>query len=133
MTGVQTCALPISRLGGHLVAGHVDGIGAVQAVSGAGEERVLTIRLPADLARFVAPKGSIAVDGVSLTVVAAEGGSVSVSLIRHTLAATTLSLRAVGDPVNLEVDLIARYLDRLLQGGGQGDGLSLARMRELGF
>ncbi|OPZ84544.1 MAG: Riboflavin synthase [bacterium ADurb.Bin429] len=122
-----------SRLGGHLVAGHVDGIGAVQAVSGVGEERVLTISLPTDLARFVAPKGSIAVDGISLTVVEADGTSFSVSLIRHTLTATTLNLRIVGDPVNLEVDLIVRYLDRLVHSSGQSEGLSLERMRELGF
>jgi riboflavin synthase len=122
-----------SRLGGHLVSGHVDGIGTVQAVSGVGEERILTISLPAELARFVAPKGSIAIDGISLTVVSAEGTSFSVSLIRHTLTATSLNLRKVGDPVNLEVDLIARYLDRLLHTSGQSEGLSLDRMRELGF
>ncbi len=122
-----------SRLGGHLVSGHVDGIGAIQAISGVGEERVLTIGLPSELARFVAPKGSIAIDGISLTVVQADGGSFSVSLIRHTLTATTLNLRKVGDSVNLEVDLIARYLDRLLHSSGQSEGLSLERMRELGF
>lgn len=122
-----------SRLGGHLVAGHVDAVGAVQAVSGVGEERVLTISLPEELIRFVAPKGSIAVDGISLTVVDAAGGAFSVSLIRHTLSVTTLALRKVGDAVNLEADLIARYLDRLLHSSGQSEGLTLDRMRELGY
>jgi riboflavin synthase len=122
-----------SRLGGHLVAGHVDGVGTVQAARGVGEERVLTISLPPELARFVAPKGSIAVDGISLTVTEVDAGAFSVSLIRHTMSATTLALRKTGDAVNLEVDLIARYLDRLVSSSGQAGGLTLERMRELGF
>jgi riboflavin synthase len=121
-----------SRLGGHLVLGHVDGIGRVQDIAGAGEERVLTISLPAELARFVAPKGSIAIDGVSLTVVNAGADHFSVSLIRHTISLTTFSLRRVGDRVNLEVDTLARYIARLLEYGQPG-GLTMDRLRELGY
>ena len=101
------------RLGGHLVAGHVDGIGVLRHGSGVGEERVLTFSMPRELARFIAPKGSITVNGISLTVVDAGSDTFSVSLIRHTLTVTTLATISVGDRVNLEVDLLARYLDRL--------------------
>ncbi|MHB9023389.1 MAG: riboflavin synthase [Armatimonadota bacterium] len=121
------------RLGGHLLAGHVDGIGTVERISGAGEERVLTISLPADLSRFIAAKGSVAIDGVSLTVVDAGRETFSVSLIRHTLTVTTLALLSTGEKVNLEVDLIARYLDRLLNAPQETGGLTLEKMRELGY
>jgi riboflavin synthase len=121
------------RLGGHLVLGHVDGIGQVLKIEGAGEERVLTISLSAELTRFVAAKGSIAVDGVSLTVVDTHADHFSVSLIRHTLGLTTFSLRQPGDRVNLEVDPIARYVARLLEYREAPRGLSLERLRELGY
>jgi riboflavin synthase len=105
------------RLGGHLVAGHVDGIGTVTRFSAVGGEangsRLLEIDAPAELARFIAAKGSIAVDGVSLTVNGIEGARFHVNLIPHTLAATTLGRLEVGARVNLEVDLVARYVERL--------------------
>jgi riboflavin synthase len=127
-------ALPVGgRLGGHILAGHVDGIGTLARIAGVGEERVYTISMPRDLARFIAPKGSIAIDGISLTVVDAGSDSFSVSLIRHTLGATTLATRTPGDRVNLEVDLLARYLDRLLAEREKGDGLTEGRLRELGY
>jgi riboflavin synthase len=105
------------RLGGHLVSGHVDGVGRVvrfEAVAGdAYGSWELEIDAPADLARFVAIKGSIAVDGVSLTVNAVDGPRFRVNLIPHTLAVTTLGALAAGARVNLEVDLVARYVERL--------------------
>ncbi len=122
-----------SRLGGHLVAGHVDGIGVLRHSSGVGEERVLTLSMSRELARFIAPKGSITVNGISLTVVEAGSETFSVSLIRHTLNATTLATLAVGERVNLEVDLIARYLDRLLSAREENGGLTLDKLRELGY
>jgi riboflavin synthase len=97
-------------LGGHLVAGHVDGIGELVRRDGA----VHAIRAPRDLARYVARKGSICVDGVSLTVNTVDGAIFEVNLIPHTLQATTLSRLAPGSRVNLEVDLIARYVERML-------------------
>jgi riboflavin synthase len=106
------------RLGGHLMAGHVDGIGVVRAFerAGAGDGSVTaTFEAPAALARFIASKGSIAVDGVSLTVNAVEGACFAVNLIPHTLAVTTLGALAPGARVNLEVDLIARYIARMLE------------------
>ncbi len=105
------------RLGGHLMTGHVDGVGEVvafAAVTGdAGGSWRLEIAAPEALARFIAAKGSIAVQGVSLTVNGVEGRRFHVNLIPHTLAATTLGTLSAGDPVNLEVDLVARYVQRL--------------------
>lgn len=98
------------RLGGHLVTGHVDGVGVVESFAGG----VLRVRVPKALARYVARKGSICVDGVSLTVNRVEGDAFEVFLIPHTREVTTLSRLAAGTRVNLEVDLIARYVERLL-------------------
>jgi riboflavin synthase len=109
------------RLGGHLVQGHVDGVGTVGAVAREGDGRRLTLAVPADLARFVAEKGSLAVDGVSLTIARAwdpgdTGGSgCEIALIPHTLERTVAGAYASGRRVNLEVDLIARYAARLLE------------------
>lgn len=103
------------RLGGHLVSGHVDGIGSAVRCEPAGDSRLVTIALPAELAKYVARKGSIAVDGVSLTVNAVNGSEFNVNLIPHTLQATSLRDIEVGDKVNVEVDLLARYAERLLE------------------
>ena len=97
------------RLGGHLVTGHVDGVGACASVKGS----VFAFRAPASLARYIARKGSVTVDGVSLTVNAVRGRVFEVNLVPHTLANTTLSRLRPEDKVNLEVDLVARYLERL--------------------
>ncbi|MEO6030711.1 MAG: riboflavin synthase [Burkholderiaceae bacterium] len=110
------------RLGGHLVSGHVDGIGTVSHVGAVGESTELRVRAPAELARFIAYKGSITVNGVSLTVnrVTDEPGDcdLSINLIPHTLVTTTLGTLATGQHVNLEIDLIARYVERMLRPGG---------------
>ena len=106
------------RLGGHLVQGHVDGVGEVRAVAPEGDGARVTIALPSDLSRFVAEKGSLAVDGISLTVARAHAGSCEVALIPHTLAATNAGRYRVGQKVNLEVDLVARYLARLIEDAG---------------
>jgi len=103
------------RLGGHLVQGHVDGVGRVLALQAVGEGREVRVELPEELARYVVEKGSIAVDGVSLTVAAVGRGWFAVALVPHTLAATTLGERAPGDPVHLEVDVVAKYVERLVQ------------------
>jgi riboflavin synthase len=104
------------RLGGHLMSGHVDGVGTVldcAEVVGGGGNRLLEVDVPAALARYIAAKGSIAVDGVSLTTNAVAGARFTVNLIPHTLAVTTLGTLAAGAKVNLEIDLIARYVERL--------------------
>jgi len=105
-----------SRLGGHLVQGHVDGTGEVLAIEPDAHWTAMRISLPVGLGRYVVEKGSITVDGVSLTVVAVDDEGFSVSLIPTTLAETTLGSRQVGDRVNLEVDAIAKYVERLMQG-----------------
>src|SRR5947207_11661628 len=103
------------RLGGHLVSGHVDGVGKITRLGRAGADRLLRVRAPRGLARYIARKGSIAVHGVSLTVNAVRGAEFEVNLIPHTLAVTTLKHLRTGDRVNLEVDPLARYAERLLR------------------
>jgi riboflavin synthase len=103
------------ELGGHIVAGHADGLAALMAREDLTDMARLTFRAPADLARFIAAKGSVALDGVSLTVNEVAGDTFSVLIIPHTLKMTTLGAYAVGDAVNLEVDLMARYAARLLE------------------
>ena len=120
-------ALTLStRLGGHLVQGHVDGVGEVVAVEPAEDGGArLTIRVPAALDRYLVEKGSIGVDGVSLTIAERDGTTFSVALIPHTLAVTTLGAAEAGDPVNLEVDVIAKYVQAWVSGEGRepaGDG-----------
>jgi riboflavin synthase len=102
------------RLGGHVVQGHVDGLGSVAAVREDGFARVVTIAADPALLRYVVEKGSIAVDGVSLTVAAVDGDRFDVSLIPETLERTTLGAAAEGTPVNLEVDILAKYVEKLL-------------------
>ena len=106
------------RLGGHLVQGHIDGVGTVRAVSAEGEGRRVAFELPAPLLRFVAEKGSLAVDGVSLTIAACDRTGCEIAYIPHTLAATVAGDYQPGRRVNLEVDLLARYLARLLEEPG---------------
>jgi riboflavin synthase len=103
-------------LGGHLVQGHVDGVARVSEVREDGRSRRLRIELPGELARYVVPRGSIALDGVSLTVAGSGDERAEVALIPETLARTTLGALRKGDQVNVEVDLVARHLERLVQG-----------------
>ncbi|MFF1480290.1 riboflavin synthase [Streptomyces sp. NPDC058301] len=107
------------RLGGHIVQGHVDGTGAVVERTPSENWEIVKVSLPAELARYVVEKGSITVDGVSLTVVDAGPDYFTISLIPTTLALTTLGHKQPGDPVNLEVDVIAKYVERLLGARGQ--------------
>ena len=107
------------RLDGHVVQGHVDGTGVVLARSPGDRFDVVRFGLPVDLARYVAEKGSVAVEGVSLTVIAVGDDWFEVGLIPQTLRATTLGRKAAGDPVNLEVDVLAKYTERLLLAAGQ--------------
>ena len=102
------------RLGGHLVSGHVDGVGEVVAFEPVGESHRLEVRAPAELAKYIARKGSVTVQGVSLTVNSVNGPEFEINLIPHTLQVTTLKNLKPGSQVNLEVDLIARYIERLL-------------------
>ena len=102
------------RLGGHLVSGHVDGVGEVVKFEPVGESHELVIRAPQDLAKYIARKGSVAVDGVSLTTNRVSGAEFSINIIPHTVEMTTFKHLAAGSRVNLEIDLIARYVERML-------------------
>lgn len=122
-------------LGGHLVSGHVDGLGEVISRRPDGRSERWRFRVPDRLARYIAEKGSICIDGVSLTVNVVAGAELEASLVPHTLAVTTLGERRPGDAVHLEVDLIARYLERLMQGDRAADGGGITRdfLRRHGF
>jgi riboflavin synthase len=111
---LERAATLTSRLGGHLVQGHVDGVGQILSRSPDEHWELITIGLPPQLGRYVVEKGSIAVDGVSLTVASVTAESFTVSLIPTTLRLTTLGHKAIGEPVNLEVDVIAKYVEKLL-------------------
>jgi len=125
-------ALSLSdRLGGHLVSGHVDCLGKVSQLEDDARSTRVTIEIAPEYARYVARKGSITVDGVSLTVNGVSGAVFDVNIIPHTAQATIIGNYAVGTTVNIEVDLLARYLERLL--AKDGDGLSMDFLREHGY
>lgn len=111
---LERAVTPTTRLGGHIVQGHVDATGSVRRRSPSEHWDLVEIAMPVELGRFLVEKGSITVDGVSLTVVEVGADSFTVSLIPETLARTTLGVRAVGEPVNLEVDVLAKHVERLL-------------------
>lgn len=122
------------RLGGHLVSGHVDGVGNVNGIRAAARSQHMTFSAPAGLARYIAEKGSICIDGVSLTVNGVTGNEFTVNVVPHTLAATTLGTYVAGRAVNIEVDLLARYVERLMQGEQAATpGITTAFLTEHGF
>ena len=123
------------RMGGHIVQGHVDGVGTLTALERipSGEDWMLRITIPPELARYVVFKGSIAVEGISLTVAKLEKNEVAIAIIPHTYEATNLKSLRPGDPVNIEVDVLAKYAERLLAQKPGGEPLTLERLREEGF
>ena len=125
-----------TRLGGHLVQGHVDAVGRVRSVVQRANAWDLWVEVPAEVLRLVIPRGSVAVDGISLTVTGRDPRGFSLSIIPHTWAVTGLRSHRAGASVNVEVDLIARYVLELVEPlaeGGRGAGLSWARLSELGY
>lgn len=121
---LERAATLSTRLGGHLVQGHVDGTGEIVSRQPSEHWEVVTVSIPAELERYVVDKGSIALDGVSLTVVTVREGQVSVSLIPETLARTTLGRRQPGERVNVETDLIARHVEKLVEAQGTAPGVA---------
>lgn len=119
---LELALMPTSRLGGHIVSGHVDGIGKVVEKKPDGRSIRFKFQAPDNLAKYIAEKGSICINGISLTVNSVDGGFFSVNIVPHTLQETTLGHTESGDQVNLEVDLLARYLERLLQGDAAARG-----------
>ncbi len=134
---LEKALTPTTHLGGHLVSGHVDGIGTVTARWQDGQSVRFTINAPAELAKYIATKGSICLDGISLTVNAVNGAEFELNIVPHTLQETIMGSHKVGTPVNLEVDLIARYLERLMLGEkaaiANGAGITTAFLQEHGF
>ena len=133
--GARVNLEPALRLGqaldGHWVSGHVDGVGRVVRHEPSARSLCLTIDVPPELARYVAPKGSIAVDGVSLTTNTVEGARFTANIIPHTREMTIIAGYAPGTAVNIEVDIVARYLERLLP--GRAAGVSLSKLKQHGF
>ena len=131
---LERALCPQDRLGGHLVLGHVDGVGRISRLEQRHENWILAVEPPRALERYIASKGSIAMDGISLTVVEIGTGDFTMSVIPHTFESTTLARRRLGDRVNLEVDIIARYVERLLTAGSSPEqGLSLEKLRTMGY
>ncbi len=125
-----------SRLGGHIVSGHVDGLARLLSKETDGDSQVLWFSAPAELSIYIARKGSVCIDGVSLTVNEVRGDEFSVNIIPHTAIATNIGLLEKGDSVNLEVDLVSRYLERMFNKASDDkdhDGLSLAKLKASGF
>jgi riboflavin synthase len=120
------------RLGGHLVSGHVDGLGKVVSITPDGRSQRWMFEVPAALARYIAAKGSVCIDGTSLTVNEVSGGRFGVNLIPHTVEHTAFHARRVGDAVNIEVDVIARYVEQLLR-AGEAPKLDEAFLKQHGF
>ena len=112
----------LARLGGHLVQGHVDGVGSIAGIHEGTADRRVSIRIPDGLERYLVEKGSVTVDGVSLTVAGLNGATFDVAVVPHTMAVTTFGTRQVGDEVNIEVDMMAKYVERLLPGAVRDEG-----------
>ncbi len=137
VVNLEMAMTPSTRLGGHLVSGHVDGVGQIQRRWSDGRSERFVIKAPDALAKYIAEKGSICVDGISLTVNRVSGSEFELNVVPHTLQVTTMGKFVAGTRVNLEVDIIARYLERLMQGDAAaavstGD-LTQAVLQENGF
>ncbi len=124
------------RLGGHIVQGHVDGVGAIESLETVGGGNWwLTVSFPAELERYFVFKGSVAIDGISLTIAAVEPGKISVAVIPHTYTSTNLAVKRTGDPVNLETDVLAKYVEKMLSSLDlkPGSRLKVEDLREQGY
>lgn len=133
---LELALTPASRLGGHIVSGHVDGIAKVVEKRADGRSIRFKFKAPDHLAKYIAEKGSVCLDGISLTVNKVDGALFSVNIVPHTLEETTLGNTLVGAEVNLEVDLLARYLERLMKGDAAarcGNGVTEALLQNSGF
>lgn len=133
---LELALTPSTRLGGHIVSGHVDGIGKVVDRHNDGRSIRFKFKAPDNLAKYIAEKGSICIDGISLTVNSVDGAYFSVNIVPHTLQETTLGATDVGSEVNLEVDLLARYMERLMQGDAAAQcqgGVTEALLLNAGF
>ena len=134
---LEKALTPATRLGGHLVSGHVDGIGKIVERYADGRSVRFHIQAPNEMAKYIAEKGSVCIDGISLTVNAVKGAVFELNIVPHTLQETTMGQFKAGTEVNLEVDIIARYLERLILGDNASEvkhsGISMDKLKEHGF
>jgi riboflavin synthase len=133
LVNLEKALTPQSHLGGHIVSGHVDGIGELVSRKPDARSERLVFRVPQELARYIAHKGSVCIDGVSLTVNELSGNEFGVNIIPHTAERTTLNEYTPGRKVNIEVDVISRYLERLLEGREAVTGVTLEKLAKAGF
>ncbi len=136
VVNLEKAMLPTTRFGGHIVSGHVDAIGYIASINNNGRAKDIWISLPTELAKYVVKKGSITIDGISLTVNDVTDGQCKLTIVPHTLGQTTLSNAAVGDAVNVEIDIIARYVERLLgskQAADSPNGVDMSLLARSGF
>jgi riboflavin synthase len=122
-----------SRLGGHFVQGHVDGVGQIAAIESFSSGCRLTLKLDHHLMQFVVEKGSIAVDGLSLTVAAVQGDQLEIAIIPHTWEVTAVNRKKAGDPVNIEVDILAKYISKFIQPFKPKEGLTFEKLTQFGY
>ncbi len=133
---LELALTPTTRMGGHIVSGHVDGVGEVLEKKADGRSFCFKIKAPNQLAKYIAQKGSICINGISLTINEVSGATFSVNIVPHTLAETTLGTATTGTFVNLEVDMLARYMERLMQGDAAAvdhGGVTLDLLQKSGF
>jgi len=130
---LERALLLSQRLGGHLVQGHVDGTALIKSLEMIENGTILTAEIPADLREFVVEKGSISLDGISLTVASSIDSEISVALIPFTLNSTTIGGKRIGDLMNVEVDILAKYAKKMLSGMNEGKGMSLEQLGKMGY
>jgi len=134
---LELALTPTTRMGGHIVSGHVDGVGEIVERKADGRSFRFKIKAPDSLAKYIAQKGSICINGISLTVNEVSGATFSINIVPHTLAETTLGTATTGTFVNLEVDMLARYMERLMQGEAAaveyGGGVTIDLLHKSGF
>ena len=130
---LERALLLSQRLGGHMVQGHVDGTAPIKSQEMIENGTILTVEIPADLNEFIVEKGSISLDGISLTVASLTDGELSVALIPHTLKSTTIGEKKIGDLINVEVDILAKYAKKMLSGMNGENEMSLEQLGKMGF
>ena len=128
---LELALTPTTRLGGHIVSGHVDGVGVIIDKKNDGRSIRFTVQAPDELAKYIAQKGSICINGISLTVNSVDGANFGINIVPHTLKETTLNNATIGTKVNLEVDILARYMERLMKGEAAAKSCSAVTMELL--
>lgn len=133
MVNLERAISANGRFGGHFVQGHVDGIGRLTNIQHTGKSAVISIQTPGELSRYIVPKGSLALNGISLTVAGIDGNSITVSVIPISLTDTNLSRKKVGDYLNIEVDILAKYIEKLVTNKGSDESINEDRIKQWGY